>query len=186
MTAWPGERALHGGADPIPLPAAAGPGRLWLCGKHFVAPDPDAALARTGTTTVICLCELGELSSRYPDYVDWLRSSQPSRALWFPVADLSVPAADHRDELLGELQRRLRTGERLLMHCGAGLGRAGTLAVALLITAGVELGEAAARVAGQRPMAGPQSPVQSDFLVELATDTARQAAPSTDRLPGLP
>ena len=174
MTAWPGERALHGGADPVPLGGAGatqgGPGALWLCGKHFVGPDPEAALARTGTTVVVCLCERGELNARYPEYTDWLRANQPHRALWAPIPDLGVPPPDQRDELLAEMAGRLRSGQRLLLHCGAGLGRAGTLAAAVLITLGMELDQATTVVAGQRPMAGAQSAVQAEFLVQLAQE----------------
>ena len=181
MTAWPGERALHGGADEIPLDGAAG--ELWLCGKNFVGPDPEAALARTGTTAVICLCERPELEHRYSGYVAWLQANAPTRALWFPVPDLAVPTAAERDLLLSELHRRLSAGQRLLLHCGAGIGRAGTMAIAVLITRGVDLAEAAALVAACRPMAGAQSPDQAEFLAELERDW-RSPDPESDS--GLP
>ena len=64
---WPHGRARDGGIDEVPLPPTAA-GRLWLCGKHVVGPDPDAALARSGASVVVCLNELGELSSRYPPH----------------------------------------------------------------------------------------------------------------------
>ena len=84
------ERA-DGGVDEVSLPR--GPGRLWLCGKHHVAPDPEAALARLGASTIVCLTEPHELRERYPAYVDWLRSSTPERALWHPVPDLHAALA---------------------------------------------------------------------------------------------
>jgi protein-tyrosine phosphatase len=163
---WPGERALTGGVDRIPLSTPGG--ALWLCGKRFVGPDPEAALAQTATTTVVCLCESHELSSRYPAYVTWLRSNQPARALWFPVADLDGPPLAEGRSALADLGQRVGQGERLLMHCGAGIGRAGTMATGLLITLGADPAAAAALVAAHRPMAGPQSSAQVDFLAALA------------------
>jgi protein-tyrosine phosphatase len=171
VSGWPGERSLNGSADHIPLgQVLESVGGLWLCGKHFVGPDPDAALARTGTTTVVCLCEREELSSRYPEYVDWLRYNQPIRALWLPIPDLRAPTLGEGREMLADLRHRLRSGERLLMHCGAGVGRAGTMATALLLDLGTDQAHAAALVAARRPMAGPQSQAQFDFLSALVDD----------------
>jgi len=95
------ERSRHGGVDEIPLPV--GPGRLWLCGKHFVGPDPDAAMAAVGATTVLCLSEVHELSGRYPGYVAWLGVNVPRRAVWFPIPDLHAP--DEPRRRLGKDQR---------------------------------------------------------------------------------
>ena len=61
------ERSRTGGIDEVPVP---GPGRVWLCGKHFIGPDPEVALERTGAAVVVCLNERGELEDRYPEYVE--------------------------------------------------------------------------------------------------------------------
>ncbi len=45
---------LDGGIDEIPLPATAS-GRLWLCGKHAIGPDPEGLMARVGADGVVCL-----------------------------------------------------------------------------------------------------------------------------------
>ena len=74
MTGWPSERSRNGGVDEVPLPK--GPGRLWLCGKHFIGPDVEAALHRVGATTVVCLNERDELAGRYDDYVRWLTDAR--------------------------------------------------------------------------------------------------------------
>jgi protein-tyrosine phosphatase len=53
------------------------------------------------------------------------------------------------------------------MHCGAGIGRAGTIATALLLSMGVRLDDALVRVAAARPMAGPEAGAQADFLAAI-------------------
>jgi hypothetical protein len=164
--AWPGERGRHGGVDEIPLPL--GPGRLWLCGKHFVGPDPEEALRTSGATTVVCLNEPAELADRYPDYVSWLGRNQPARALWHPIPDLHAPHVEDATELLAELRARLAAGDGLLLHCGAGIGRAGTIAAGLLVTMGVPVDDAVATVAAHRPMAGPEAGAQAQLLAALA------------------
>jgi protein-tyrosine phosphatase len=162
------ERSRNGGVDEIPLPFA--PDRLWLAGKHFVGPDPDAALARTGAAAIVCLNELTELEDRYPAYVQWLLANQPDRALWRPIPDMHAPAPAAAAHLLAELHERLEAGDGLLVHCGAGIGRAGTVAAALLVTSGVPLPEALRVVRAHRPMAGPEVGSQLEMLERLAAE----------------
>ena len=56
----------------------------------------------------------------------------------------------------------------MLVHCGAGIGRAGTLAVCLLMEHGVAADDALALVARHRPMAGPEVGAQRELVDELA------------------
>lgn len=164
--AWPRGRSLHGGVDEIPLPY--GPGRLWLCGKHYIGPDADAALLSVGATTAVCLTEEHELAQRYPNYVAWLRAQPPERGLWFPIPDLHAPEVATALLLIEQLTERLALGQALLMHCGAGIGRAGTLAVGVLMSMGLSADDALAAVAGNRPMAGPEVGAQRDLVNALA------------------
>ena len=164
--AWLSGRSLHGGVDEIPLPT--GPGRLWICGKHFIGPDPDAALVEVAATTAVCLTEEHELVHRYPNYVHWLRAQPPERALWFPIPDLHAPSLPTALVLLDRLSERLSLGQSLLLHCGAGIGRAGTVAVGILMAMGLPAEEALAVVAGNRPMAGPEVGAQRDLVNALA------------------
>ncbi len=160
------ERSRHGGADRIPLPLDQG--ALWLCGKHFIGPDAEAAMQQVDATTVVCLNQRDELESRYPDYVAWLQSQTPQRVVWFPIPDLGAPSIEAATALLGDLHRRIARGDTLLVHCGAGIGRAGTMAAALLMTMGVEHEQAVAHVAAHRPMAGPEAGAQRELLEALA------------------
>jgi len=168
---WAEERSRHGGVDEVPLPAGF-PGRLFVCGKHFIGPDPEAAVGRVGATAVVCLNAADELD-RYPGYLGWLRDQPPTRLLWWPIPDLGAPTHEEGLELLGELRSRVERGERLLLHCGAGVGRAGTVATGLLVLMGLDLEEAVEHVRAHRPLAGPEAGAQTEFLVWLGGQSDR-------------
>lgn len=157
---------IDGGIHEIPLPAVRG--RLWLCGKHRVAPDPDATLASITADTVVCLTEAHELVDRYPSYVDWLEAASTARAVWFPIHDLHAPNLSDARPFYDDLVMRLRNGDTLLVHCAAGIGRAGTTAVAILQLLGADLEDALATVATHRPMAGPEGGAQRELVQQLA------------------
>ena len=157
------ERSRNGGIDRVPV--ADAPGALWLCGKHLIGPDPVAAVDRVGADVVVCLNERHELEDRYPAYVDWLRSD--ARARWVPVPDLGVPPIDIARELARGVAADLDAGRTVLAHCGAGIGRAGTLAAAVLVVRGATVDEAVAVVAASRPTAGPEAGAQLRLLHEL-------------------
>lgn len=163
---WPRGRSRDGGIDEIPLPGATG--SLWLCGHRVVGPDPEAALARVGAASILCLCQDHELRERYPDYVAWLASEGAERARWFPIPDLGVPALADMLGLIEDSTARLRAGDRLIAHCAAGIGRSGTFATAVLLALGVSHDEATAIVADNRPTAGPEVGAQADLIAALA------------------
>jgi hypothetical protein len=165
------DRWRDGGLDQVPVPGT--PGQLWLCGKHAVGADPEAALTRIGGDgTIVCLNQRAELEDRYPAYVEWLDHHRGGRALWFPIPDLHAPSLDVVRPLLAEIGRRIDDGGHVLVHCGAGIGRAGTVAVCVLLQRGFTKDEALAHVADHRPMAGPEVGAQLDLVDELAASLA--------------
>ena len=69
---------------------------------------------------------------------------------------------------LDDLVYRLQHGETVVVHCAAGIGRAGTTAVALLMLLGADIDAALATVRANRPMAGPEVGSQLDLITALA------------------
>jgi len=88
-------------------------------------------------------------------------------AIWSAVDDLHAPAWEPALELVATIRHHLDAGKSVLMHCGAGIGRAGTMAVAVLMSLGVERSEAMSMVADSRPLAGPEVGAQSELLERL-------------------
>ena len=163
---WPRGRSRHGGVDEIPLPDGV-PGRLFLAGRRYVGPDPAGALDSVGASVLVCLCESFEIEDRYPGYVTWLEEAG-AHGVWWPVPDLHAPPIESARALVADVAGWLDRGAGVLAHCGAGMGRAGTLAAAVLLHYGVPLDQALATVAAARPGAGPEVGAQKDLLTALA------------------
>ena len=165
---WLTERQRHGGIDEIPLPDDV-PGRLWLCGKRAIA-DGQFAVAEVPWSTVVCLCQRHELDERYPDYVTWMEEPG-DHSIWWPIPDLGAAPFARTVDFVDDLVVRLRAGERLLVHCAAGIGRAGTTAVCILIRLGVPVDAARRTVAEHRLGAGPEAGPQLALVRSMSIET---------------
>ena len=162
---WPSGRQLDGGIDRIGLPADVD-GALFLCGKHVVGPDPEAVRAQLGVGAVVVSFNQPRDIARYDGYAAWLGSSPDAR--WMPVPDFHAPLLDDALPLLDDVAGLLRDGRPVVMHCSAGIGRAGTMAVAVLMVLGVPWSDALAQVARDRRGAGPEVGSQSELIQSLA------------------
>lgn len=162
---WLTDRQRDGGVDRIPLPRRID-GDLWLCGKHAIA----HRYASGAWDTVVSLVERHEIEDQYPDYTAWL-DRREVEVIWHPIHDLHAPPLDTMSELVGRVGERLQAGDRVVMHCAAGKGRAGTTAVCVLVASGVPLDDALRTVATARPGAGPEAGVQRDVVVAFAASS---------------
>jgi protein-tyrosine phosphatase len=161
-----------GGIHRIPLPIDSG--GLWLCGKHYIAPRVEEVREELGQPIVVCLTQRHELEDRYDSYITWLEAHHGTNALWFPIHDLNAPPIDRGLDLLERLTDGLRRDERFIVHCAAGIGRAGTTAVGVLMMLGMEEDLATSHVRAHRPMAGPEAGSQREFISALAQTLAQR------------
>lgn len=154
-----------GGIHEVPVDGAVG--SMYLCGKHHVAPDVEAVRAAHRIGTVVCLVEHHELHGRYDDYVTWHHEHAGSHGLWYPVPDLTYPDFETALSFVEDVADRVCNRHNVLIHCAAGIGRAGTTATAVLMLLGMEMNEALSHVRTHRPMAGPETGSQTEFVVRL-------------------
>jgi ADP-ribosyl-[dinitrogen reductase] hydrolase len=113
-----------------------------------------AAIRDWGAAIIVTLVEHHELETMFIADLPQVVARQGIGWLHLPVRDMCAPDAafDSRWQSEGAgLRKRLQRGERVLVHCRGGRGRAGTVAARLLIELGMPAEAAIAQVRAARP-----------------------------------
>jgi protein-tyrosine phosphatase len=146
---------------------------LWL---SSLASDL-ATIRASGAASLISLTQTGEL--RWAGAGDFGAAVARAGLAWhhLPIRDFGVPDAAFEDawrRVGPRLCRELEAGERLVIHCYAGRGRAGLVAARLLIEFGEPPERAIALVRAVRPGA-IQTAQQEAYLQSLIEARAPSA-----------
>ena len=124
-----------------------------------------------GVQHVLCLQEADELSYlRKVETMDERRSAVELRGMQFthePIRDMEAPSLAQAQRIVAVLYNELREGRDVLVHCWAGLGRAGTIAACTMICDGLGAQVAVALLRSVRPGA-VQSLVQERLIKQFA------------------
>jgi atypical dual specificity phosphatase len=99
------------------------------------------------------------------------------RQVHLPVADFTAPTQAQLGQGVAEIAQTVAMGDRVAVHCGAGLGRTGTLLACYLVSRGLGAGDAIARIRALRP-GSVETPQQEAAVLEF--ERALKRDQSTD------
>lgn len=109
-----------------------------------------------GITAVVSLTEAAPAGIEVFDHIH------------LPVPDMTSPSLDElRTAVLFIQQRAERADQGVVVHCGAGLGRTGTVLAAYLVSRGASAPDALAKVRALRP-GSVETPDQERAIVQYA------------------
>jgi protein-tyrosine phosphatase len=153
--------------DQIPLPPDV-PGRLFATSFSIVGPDPAKTLGDMGANALVCLITDHEIGLRFPDFGTWLGTHGGIHILRLPTPDWGVSDDDPLVAMVDQVVDAVRSGDTVVTHCGAGLGRTGVLCALVLVRLGLDLATAEVEVRRGRPGSGPDSSAQREQMERLA------------------
>jgi protein-tyrosine phosphatase len=148
---------------PVELPSAIA-GKLWLASMPGRLEPWSAFLAqarRANLALVVCLTPDAEIAELSPAYLAAVKQGRlPFRWLGVPMRDFGV--AQDPEAFRGQVRdiaQAVRQGDSVMLHCAAGIGRAGSTAACVLKALGLPTEEALQRVrdAGSNPQSAQQS-----------------------------
>jgi protein-tyrosine phosphatase len=141
-------------------------------GKLSVMPMPAsgegvAGLRQLGIDHVVSLLEVDEQSDvgLAEEEANCIKSGM--RYTSFPITDRDVPQKADALALAATLHRDISSGEHVVIHCRAGIGRTGMIASAVLIQAGYSSGEAIHIVSFARGALIPDTVEQENWIKQL-------------------
>ncbi len=134
--------------------------------------DELRAWRTAGVDVVVSLLELEEEAELQLASEGAIASANGIEFVRFPVTDRAVPESrEEFAQLIAALAEQIRNGKSIAVHCRQGIGRAATLAVALLVRLGAELEQAIAAVSTARGRDVPETQEQLAFLSAFSART---------------
>jgi len=134
-------------------------------------------IAENRIKTVVCLAPEKQIAAESPEYTQWrgrhtgASVSEQFELIDIPVDDYQAPQpfiAARFWKAAGEIAERIQGGERVFVHCGAGIGRTGMFAVAVLMKQGSSYEDAYQEINAVGSY--PEVPAQKEFLKRGSTE----------------
>ena len=152
---------------PVHLPPFFCPGKLYLTSMpgrfepiiEFLREIEDADIDH-----ILCLVSDEEIAEKSPDYLEAInRGTLPAKLWRHEIPDYGVP--DQPFEILQAVESMKQVfirGESVVIHCAAGIGRTGMVAVLLLTRLGFSISTATHTI--EQAGSTPETQEQWDFL----------------------
>jgi protein-tyrosine phosphatase len=97
------------------------------------------------------------------EYNSAIHGLAPQKYCYLPTVDDTAPSIEDIRKGVLFIQQSIAAGEKVYIHCGAGVGRAPTMAASYLMSTGLTLDQALAKIRAVRPFIYIMPP-QMEFL----------------------
>ena len=88
----------------------------------------------------------------------------------FPIADRGVPSRRAAAQFAAHLSAELRAGRNVGLHCRQSVGRSALIAAAVLVSGGVDAGEALSSISAVRGVQVPETAEQRQWILGFKSD----------------
>lgn len=134
-------------------------------GRYESIEEWHAEIERHGIDRVVCLAPTEEIKKKSPCYWLWRQRGADMDVTDVPIPDYGIPedaeAVRFWEEAAGVAQDT-QNNRRVFIHCGAGVGRTGTFATAVLVSLGYDVEDAVREI---EPLGSwPETPRQRQFV----------------------
>ena len=102
------------------------------------------------------------------EFDDAAANIAPPRYLYLPAVDDTPPTLEQLHEGCGFIAEEVARGGGVYVHCGAGIGRAATMAAAYLVSTGLSTEQAWGSIRAVRPFIRPK-PIQVEQVERFAS-----------------
>lgn len=141
-------------------------------GVLYIMPKPSSDwltddiqfLKKSGITKIISLLENQEVNELRLDKEKDICISHNMSFEQFPIKDRALPNKEHLKSFTAKILHELNKGEKIAIHCRAGIGRAGLVTCCTLINVGISHSEAISTVANARGCSVPDTAEQLQFI----------------------
>ena len=152
---------------PVPLSSFLCPGKLFLTSMPGRCEPIEQFLMEIDEHEIdhiLCLVSDEEIAEKSPDYLEAIqRGTIPARLWQHEIPDYGVPEQPFEIlQAVESMKQILIRGESVVIHCAAGIGRTGMVAVLLLTRLGLSLPTATRAI--EQAGSTPETKEQWDFI----------------------
>lgn len=108
------------------------------------------------------------------EYDDAAHGLAPEHYCYLPTIDDQAPTLEQLDEGVKFIKEVIGSGKKVYIHCGAGVGRAPTMAAAYLISTGISLADSLTLIRRARPFIYIMPPQMKQLEIYAANGMKRR------------
>ena len=145
-------------------------------GKLIIMPKPSSDwlhedmrfFKEVGITTIVSLLERSEENELGLRDEATVSEQSGIEFVRFPIPDRGLPNSETFGSLIDDLAAKLSRGEKVAVHCRAGIGRSGVVVCAVLVRLGYSADEALNRTSNARGVQVPDTIEQKTYIGAFA------------------